>query len=88
MLRENSMAEEQDKGVGEMLAEAINMAFERHSNPNRIQILSGRRKRFRLNSKEGRGGDHQADEPGGLGADYVPFLFFRTSECRGGIYPL
>jgi hypothetical protein len=40
------MAEEQDKDVGEMLAEAINMAFERYGKPNRIQIVSGRRKRF------------------------------------------
>jgi hypothetical protein len=28
-----------------LLAEAINMTFERHGKPNRIDIVSGRRKR-------------------------------------------
>ncbi|OYV24721.1 MAG: hypothetical protein B7W99_00915 [Rhodospirillales bacterium 20-58-10] len=39
------MALEQDMDVQEMIAEAINMAFERHGLPNRINITSGRRKR-------------------------------------------
>lgn len=40
------MAEENDMDVGEMLAQAMNMAFERYGKPNRINIVSGRRKRF------------------------------------------
>ena len=34
-----------DMGVQELLGEAINMTFERHGVPNRIEITSGRRKR-------------------------------------------
>ena len=40
------MAEENDMDVAEMLAVACNMAFERYGKPNRIEIVSGRRKRF------------------------------------------
>lgn len=39
------MALENDMDVQEMIAEAVNMAFERYGLPNRIQITSGRRKR-------------------------------------------
>jgi hypothetical protein len=39
------MALEQDMDVQEMLAEALNMAFERFGQPNRLNIVSGRRKR-------------------------------------------
>jgi len=39
------MALEHDMDVQEMLAEALNMAFERYGQPNRLQIISGRRKR-------------------------------------------
>ena len=35
-----------DMDVQELLAEAINMAFERHGLPNRIEATSGRRKRL------------------------------------------
>jgi len=41
------MAESQDKDMQEMMAEAFNMAFERFGFPNRISIVSGRRKRPR-----------------------------------------
>ncbi len=34
-----------DKDVQELLAEFINMGFERHGLPNRITLTSGRRKR-------------------------------------------
>jgi hypothetical protein len=34
-----------DMDVQELLGEAINMTFERHGLPNRIEIKSGRRKR-------------------------------------------
>jgi len=34
-----------DMDVQELLAEAINMTFERHGTPNRIEITSGRRRR-------------------------------------------
>ncbi len=34
-----------DMDVQELLGEAINMTFERHGVPNRIEITSGRRKR-------------------------------------------
>jgi hypothetical protein len=34
-----------DVDVQELLGEAINMTFERHGVPNRIEITSGRRKR-------------------------------------------
>ncbi len=39
------MALERDMDVQEMLAEALNMAFERHGFPDRAHIVSGRRKR-------------------------------------------
>ena len=39
------MALENDLDVQELLAEALNMAFERYGQPNRLQIVSGRRKR-------------------------------------------
>jgi hypothetical protein len=39
------LAAQQDLDVQELLAEAINMAFERFGVPNRIEIMSGRRKR-------------------------------------------
>lgn len=39
------MALENDMDVQEMLAEALNMAFERFGQPNRLNIVSGRRKR-------------------------------------------
>jgi hypothetical protein len=39
------LAAELDRDVQELLAEAINMVFERHGRPNRIEITSGRRKR-------------------------------------------
>lgn len=34
-----------DMDVQELLAECINMGFERHGRPERIEIISGRRKR-------------------------------------------
>jgi hypothetical protein len=40
------LAAEQDRDVRELLAEAINMVFERHGKPNRIEIIGGRRKRL------------------------------------------
>ncbi len=40
------LAAEQDRDVQELLAEAINMIFERYGKPNRIEITSGRRKRL------------------------------------------
>ena len=40
-----TMAAEQNKDVQELLAEAINLVFERYSLPRRIPIASGRRKR-------------------------------------------
>jgi hypothetical protein len=39
------LAAELDMDVQELLAEAINMTFERHGKPDRIDIVSGRRKR-------------------------------------------
>ena len=39
------MALDNDMDVQEMLAEALNMAFERYGVPDRAQIVSGRRKR-------------------------------------------
>jgi hypothetical protein len=39
------MAEENDMDISEMLAEACNMVFERYGKPNRIALISGRRKR-------------------------------------------
>jgi hypothetical protein len=39
------MAMANDMDVQEMLADAHNMAFERYGQPNRLQIVSGRRKR-------------------------------------------
>ncbi|WP_226019370.1 ribbon-helix-helix domain-containing protein [Novosphingobium sp. FKTRR1] len=39
------MALEADMDVQEMMAEAFNMAFERYGLPNRMEIVSGRRKR-------------------------------------------
>jgi hypothetical protein len=39
------MALEADMDVQEMMAEAFNMAFERYGMPNRMEIVSGRRKR-------------------------------------------
>ena len=39
------LAAELDRDVQELMAEAINMVFERHGKPNRIEITSGRRKR-------------------------------------------
>ena len=39
------LAAELDMDVQELLAEALNMVFERHGRPNRIPITSGRRKR-------------------------------------------
>jgi len=40
-----TMAAAQNKDVQELLAEAINLVFERYSLPRRIDITSGRRKR-------------------------------------------
>lgn len=40
------LAAEQDRDVQELLAEAINMIFDRYGKPNRIEITSGRRKRI------------------------------------------
>jgi hypothetical protein len=40
------LAAEQDRNVREPLAEGLNMVFERHGDPNRIPIASGRRKRL------------------------------------------
>ncbi len=39
------LAAEMDMDVQELLAEALNMVFERHGRPNRIPVTSGRRKR-------------------------------------------
>jgi hypothetical protein len=39
------LAAEMDMDVQELLAEALNMVFERHGRPNRIPITSGRRKK-------------------------------------------
>lgn len=39
------LAAEQDKDVQELLAEALNMVFERYGRPNRIAATSGRRKK-------------------------------------------
>ena len=39
------LAAEKDMDVQELLAEALNMVFERHGRPNRIAVTSGRRKR-------------------------------------------
>jgi hypothetical protein len=39
------LAAELDKDVQELLADALNMVFERNGRPNRIAITSGRRKR-------------------------------------------
>ncbi len=40
------LAAEQDMDVQELLAEGINMVFERFGRPERIEITSGRRKRI------------------------------------------
>ena len=39
------LAATQDKDVQELLAEGINLIFERHGLPNRIPVMSGRRRR-------------------------------------------
>jgi hypothetical protein len=39
------LAAEQDMDVQELMAEGINMVFERFGRPDRIEITSGRRKR-------------------------------------------
>ncbi len=39
------LAAELDMDVQELLAEAVNMAFERHGRPNRFPVTSGRRKK-------------------------------------------
>lgn len=39
------LAAELDMDVQELLAEGINMIFERHGRPNRIAVTSGRRKK-------------------------------------------
>ena len=39
------LAAEMDMDVQELLAEALNMVFERHGRPNRIAVTRGRRKR-------------------------------------------
>ena len=39
------LAAELDMDVQELLAEAINMIFERHGRPNRLTVTSGRRKK-------------------------------------------
>jgi hypothetical protein len=39
------LAAENDMDVQELLAEAMNMTFERYGRPNRIPVTSGRRKR-------------------------------------------
>ncbi len=41
------LAAEQDKDVQELLAEALNMAFERYGRSNRIPVTSGRRTKAR-----------------------------------------
>jgi hypothetical protein len=41
------LAAELDMDVQELLAEALNMTFERHGRPNRITVTSGRRKKRR-----------------------------------------
>lgn len=40
-----ALAASQGKDVQELLAEAINMAFQRYKLPNRIEVTSGRRAR-------------------------------------------
>jgi hypothetical protein len=45
------LAAKQDKDVGELLAEAVNGVFERNNLPNRISIVS-RRRRLRTTSLE------------------------------------
>jgi hypothetical protein len=40
------VAVENEVDVVKLLAVACNLAFDRHGNPNRIEIVSGRRKRF------------------------------------------
>jgi hypothetical protein len=40
------LAAEQDMDVQELMAEGINMVFERFGRPDRIEIISGRRKRI------------------------------------------
>ncbi len=40
------LAAEQDMDVQELLAEGINMVFERFGRPERVEITSGRRKRI------------------------------------------
>lgn len=39
------LAAENDMDVQELIAEAINMVFERYGRPNRVAVTSGRRKR-------------------------------------------
>lgn len=39
------LAAEQDKDTQELLAEALNMLFQRYGKPYRIEIVSGRRRR-------------------------------------------
>jgi hypothetical protein len=39
------LAAEQDKDTQELLAEALNMLFQRYGKPTRVEIVSGRRKR-------------------------------------------
>jgi hypothetical protein len=39
------LAAEQDKDNQELLAEALNMLFQRYGKPTRVEIVSGRRKR-------------------------------------------
>lgn len=41
------LAAEQDKDVQELLAEAMNMAFERYGKSNRVPVTSGRRTKSR-----------------------------------------
>jgi hypothetical protein len=40
------MAEANDMDIPEVLTEACNVIFERYGKPNRIEMVSGRRKRF------------------------------------------
>jgi hypothetical protein len=41
------LAAEQDKDVQELLAEAMNMLFDRYGRPNRVPVTSGRRTKAR-----------------------------------------
>jgi hypothetical protein len=51
-LPEHFPAEENGMDVGEMLAVAYNMAFKSYGKPNRIEMVSGRRKRFLVTKVE------------------------------------